>query len=383
MTRARVAFVVMDVGPVGGMERQATEVLRGLVDEGHDVTVVSRTCDLGGLGVRWKRIRTPRRPFSLAFPVWVLWASFVLARLKVDLVHVNGGIVLNKADVVTVHFCHAAYQAQFDLDERASAGRWHRLNARLVSAMVLALERWCLRASRVRRVIGISDGVAREVATSFPSLTERITVIPYGVDRDRFRPDPPARARERDRLGLADGAPLAVFVGGEWQRKGLRHVIEALAAAPTWHLVVAGLGDKERHQRLAEQHASADRVHFVGLVDPAGLYAAGDAFVFPTAYETFSLVTHEAAAAALPLLVTPVSGPDALVEPGINGWFIARSADDIARRLVQLEADPAARRRMGGAARRSTSHLTWDAARFAHLQLYRDLVEASGRGSSQ
>ena len=101
--------------------------------------------------------------------------------------------------------------------------------------------------------------------------------------------------------------------------------------------------------------------------------------MFPTAYETFSLVVHEAAAAGLPILVTRVSGPDELVAPGVNGWFVERSADEIAARLGELEADPALRQRMGTAARESVAPLTWDRVRRAHVALYAEVLESHAR----
>lgn len=387
---ARVAFVIMDVGPVGGMERQATEIVRGLVEDGHDVTVVARTCELGDVeGVRFERVPAPMRPFSLAFPIWVLWASLKVAKIDADIVHVNGAIVLNRADIMTVHFCHRAFQASFPLAERASPGRLNQINARAVSTMARWMEDWCLRSSRVGRVIGISAGVRREVERWFDLPADAVTVIPYGVDSDHFRPSPEARQRVRGELGLADEVLLAVFVGGEWERKGLRFAVEALAQRPRWHLAVAGNGNEAGYQEFGTSIGAGNRIHFVGRVDPAPLYAAGDAFVFPTAYETFSLVVHEAAAAELPIVVTRVSGPDELIEPGVSGWFVERSSHEIVEKLALMEADVNLRAQMGRAARFAVAPLTWERARRSHTALYADLTTRAeddlraGFGASQ
>lgn len=381
MTALRVAFVIMDVGPVGGMERQATEVLRGLVDEGHDVTVVARTCDLGDLeGVRFVRVPVPQRPFSVAFPLWVLLATAAVARLRADVVHVNGAIVLSRADVVTMHFCHHAYQSAFGLAERTRPGVLHRGNAWVASTLARGMEAWCLRPGRAAHVVAISEGVAREVAHWFPRRPRPPEIIPYGVDTLRFRPSPEARARVRGELGLGEQELLAVLVGGDWERKGVRQAIEALDGRAAWTLAVAGTGDRARYGAQARALGVGERVRFTGSVDPAGLYAAGDAFVLPTAYETFSLATHEAAAAGLPLLVTRVSGPDVLVAPGVNGWFVERSGPDVAARLAALEDAPALRKEMGAAARAGVLGLTWDRVRSAHAALYARIA-AGDRGA--
>ena len=44
---------------------------------------------------------------------------------------------------------------------------------------------------------------------------------------------------------------MAAFIGGDWEHKGLRHMIEALALAPGWHLAVAGRGQPGDYRQLA------------------------------------------------------------------------------------------------------------------------------------
>ncbi len=162
-----------------------------------------------------------------------------------------------------------------------------------------------------------------------------------------------------------------MFVGGDWGRKGLGIAIEALVEAPEWQLLVVGEGDRRGHEGLAERHGVGDRVRFLGREErPERTYNAADAFVFPTSYETFSLVSHEAAACGLPLLVTRVHGVDELLEPERNGWFIAREPDQVAERLRTLAADPALRRAMGEAAAQAASRYGWNLAVGGHLDLY-------------
>ena len=116
-----------------------------------------------------------------------------------------------------------------------------------------------------------------------------------------------------------------------------------------------GTGDEYRFRAIAHTSDLANRVEFLGSQpDPSPYYAAADAFVLPTAYETFSLATYEAAAAGLPLLVTRVNGVDDLLVDGESGWFIAREAHVIAERLKTLQAQPQLRERMGRRARDAT-----------------------------
>lgn len=104
-----VTIVANDVGGVGGMERQLTELVNGLLAAGDRVTVISWSCDLPPhSGLRWVRVPGPSRPFAISYP-WFLLAASVLARLRGrGILHSTGAIVLNRVDVCTVHFCHRA-----------------------------------------------------------------------------------------------------------------------------------------------------------------------------------------------------------------------------------------------------------------------------------
>jgi glycosyltransferase involved in cell wall biosynthesis len=378
VTPRTITIVVMDVGPVGGMERQLSELIHGFLDAGHHVNVISRTCDVGRSDphLRHIRVRLPRRPYALVFPIWVLLATFATWRTRGDAVHVNGGIILNRADVYTMHFCHRAYQSMASAGSLGRGSALYRLNGWVGRWYKRRLEAWALRPDRVGVIVAISAGVGRETAQEYPEVADRIRVIPYGLDHSRFRVDPPARATRRQELGLAAEDLAAVFVGGDWERKGLSTIIRALPAAQAWHLLVVGVGDRAEHERVAAKAGVADRVHFLGReMLPEQTYNAADAFVFPTAYETFSLVTHEAAACGLPLLVSKVYGVEDLLEAGVSGWFVTRDPDDIAARLTAL-VDPGLRVAMGQAAARAAASYDWRLAVTAHLALYDAQLDA-------
>jgi glycosyltransferase involved in cell wall biosynthesis len=173
-----------------------------------------------------------------------------------------------------------------------------------------------------------------------------ISVIPNGVDTRAFVRDGDIRARVRSQLGVSDSELVAMFVGVDWDRKGLQYAIEAVARVPAWRLLVVGPGEVVRYREIALRAGANGRVMFLGRKsDTAPYFAAADGFVMPTAYEAFPLVTLEATAAGLPLLVSQVSGMEELIVAGENGWFIGRDAYDIAERLRELARNRAEGRR--------------------------------------
>jgi glycosyltransferase involved in cell wall biosynthesis len=94
--------------------------------------------------------------------------------------------------------------------------------------------------------------------------------------------------------------------------------------------------------------------------------------LLPTAYETFSLVTFEAAASGLPLLVTKVNGVEDLIREGANGWFIERNPQSIRDRLREMRENPQFRRAMGAAARADSLRYSWSRVVEDYRELYLD-----------
>jgi glycosyltransferase involved in cell wall biosynthesis len=358
------------------MERQLVELVTGLRRLGHDVTVIARTCELpASEGVNFRRVIGPRRPLLLAYPWFMAVASLMVRRWRRGVVQATGAIVLNRVDVIAVHYCHQVGPASPSRDTGL-----FRAHAKAVGFMNRTAERLCFRANDSTTFVCVSEGVAGEVREHYPQLADRVVAIQNGVDTDGFTPG--IRKAEasamRAALGIGEERLVAVFVGSEWQRKGLEPLIQALALSPEWELVVAGSGDRKRYQELAASLGVGEAVHWLGVSrDVQLVYELADALVFPTSYEAFSLVTLEAAASGLPILATPVSGVRELITDGRSGFLITQEPRTIAERLTELAADPALRTRLGRAARESALEFSWEKMVAKHHELYSRLTGES------
>jgi UDP-glucose:(heptosyl)LPS alpha-1,3-glucosyltransferase len=376
-SRDSVTIVAHDVRPIGGVERQLTELVTGLVGHGHDVTVIARHIELpAGTVARSVHVRGPSRPFPIAYPWFLVAGSMATARHRRGLVHATGAIVVNRTDVVAVHLCHHAIGRLGAVPRAARSGPIWRLNAFIAALMSKAGERWALRPSRTQRVIAVSTGVGAEVAKHFPALGNAVRTIHNGVDAERFAPGQPT-AGAREAVRVAGVERVALFVGSEWAGKGLRHAIGALAHAPGWGLVVVGRGDQRGQRENARRAGVEGRVRFIGeRADLHQIYRAAHAFVLPSAYETFSLVAHEAAATALPIVVTRVHGISEVIEDGYSGWLVDEDPAAIGRCLCEIAADPAAAARMGDRARRAVLARSWSAMVEGHRAVYMELARS-------
>jgi UDP-glucose:(heptosyl)LPS alpha-1,3-glucosyltransferase len=365
-----ITIVAHDIGGPGGMERQLEALIVRLLAHGATMHVYSRTLDVPPHpSLRWRRIPGPARPFVVSYPWFAIVASLRLTRRSRGVLQTTGAIIFNRADVCTVHYVHNGPSRAVRRGSRPTP--FHRMNAVVGAAMSRVAERMIYSRTALSRIlVAVSDPLVAELTSAFPSRAASIHVIENGVDSERFRPDHGLRLQTRKELGIDNDVLLALFVGSEWGRKGVDVAIEALAAAPSWHLAVVGRGDADAARRSADALGVADRLHLVGeRSQPERYYAAADAFVLPTTYEAFPLAALEAAASALPIVATDVGALGEIVNPG-GGIFVERTAGSLAAALRQLEANPEAARAMSQRAREIAERFSWDAVATKYLDLY-------------
>ena len=196
---------------------------------------------------------------------------------------------------------------------------------------------------------------------------ESISVIYNGVDSSRYSPDNDAHYRDevRDRLSLAPGVQVVLFLGGDWPRKGLAQAIEALSllAGSGAMLLVVGPGNMVSYRNLAKRFSIEDRVIFTGPTREAWkYYAASDVFLLPSLYEPFGLSILEAMASGLAVLASRDCGAAELIHEGVDGLLIQNPRDvpAISAKLGALLKDADLRARLGRQARRKALRYPWD-----------------------
>lgn len=165
-------------------------------------------------------------------------------------------------------------------------------------------------ADRLFGTIGVYDRITvnsedtRHLYDGHPAAyRDRIVSIPHGFELKRSHLD---RDTARARLGLPVEAEIFGCAARLHPTKRLDLALRLLPSMPGRRLALAGQGaDLERLRALAAELGVADRVHFVGELQPTAIgdfLAALDVFVFPTIAETFGLAGVEAAAAGVPVV---------------------------------------------------------------------------------
>jgi glycosyltransferase involved in cell wall biosynthesis len=358
---------------IGGGERQAALLARGLQRRGHTVTVLTRRsraespAEAVEAGVRIVRIPPvgPGRRVRWGLALRMMPALHRL-RSDYDIVLVSGYRALGLPVLVAGRYLNRPVVFKADsLGElsgeyfRAGLAEWRLTPESALVRALLALRKRCLRGAAVQ--VAISDEIRNELLSQGVAPL-RIHVIPNGVDTDTFRP---ATATERSslrlRLGLPPG-PVLVYTGRLVSYKGLPMLLQAwleLSQRRPGTLVFVGEGGRDIHNcepALRESVARsglAERVRFTGAVDRVEEWLrAADLFIFPTENEAFGLSLVEAMACGLAAVTTRAGGLSDYVSDGQNACVI--EPGDVRGLTAAIEAllgDPAQATRLGQAAR--------------------------------
>jgi glycosyltransferase involved in cell wall biosynthesis len=394
----RVGLVYRNFNLGGSLERNSVLLARSLAARGVEVHCYcnprTRTLDVPGATFHDVVPVTESRA-RLGYPAEL--ASFALAatralrrnRDRYDVVDVRG-IAAWEHDVVRVHSVAKAVLRRWP----AEGGRVYRAArpraavaplTRPEVAVRRAVERLQFRPGRFSRVIAATEQVRDDVVRIHGVAPELVDVIPPPIDMERFANGAPSDVRAS--LGIASDAPVLLFVGHAFGRKGLDDAIGALPAlAPDVHLVVLGNGNPERYREQAARLGVERRVHFVGRTEePARYYRDSDVFVLPTRQERWGIPLIEAMAAGRPIVTTAAAGAASEVERNGAGVILPEaSPETLADAISALLNDPARRREMGERGREAASRFGADVQADAVLAIYERVVaeREAQRGSS-
>jgi glycosyltransferase involved in cell wall biosynthesis len=230
-----------------------------------------------------------------------------------------------QVDVAGACFCQARQLALYRSGQHrpppASATDWLKLAHRWsYAASVARVEKWFYSLPTLQRVITPSHLLARDLRDYYGLPEERVTVAHSGVDCTQFTPEARAAVRRtaRRELALGDDDFAFFLIGNNWLIKGLQAAIRALPQVPRARLLVVGLGAErpESWQRLAKRAGVAGRITFLPRrPDILFYYAAADALLAPSVYDTFAMMPLEALACGLPVILSRNTGVAELTGP--------------------------------------------------------------------
>lgn len=235
-------------------------------------------------------------------------------------------------------------------------------------------------AQRQDEIIAVSRLTADDIGTFFRASSDRVAVIPNGLDHDQFRPGSQSAARAAVCAPRTIDGPFFLYVA-RLEHPAKNHVrllaafngFKAATRSP-WQLVLAGSDWHGAETVHAEIKASpfAQDIHRLGFVSSGDLpewYRAADAFVFPSLFEGFGLPPIEAMACGCPVL-TSTRGALAETVGDAAGTLEPTDIPQMQGQLTRLANDEPWRGQLRAAGLRRAQAFNWSTNAAATLGVY-------------
>jgi UDP-glucose:(heptosyl)LPS alpha-1,3-glucosyltransferase len=296
-----------------------------------------------------------------------------------DVSHSFGNVL--GSDVISAQSCH---KAGLDLAKLRPHGSISEgTNFGIADRIRLEMERMNFAGRRYKRIIACSTRVQRELIQHYAVPESDVSVIPNGVDLDAFHPDQRAVCRQkvRERHHIGSEEFLLLFVGHEFERKGLETVLRALGRVrgEPITLLVCGGGNEAPFRTLGNRLGVSSKVVFAGSVpDVHHYFGAADAFVMPSMYEPFGLVITEAMASGIPALVSKTAGAaEDLITNGVHGLLLDDpfSEQELAEKITLLAHNGNLVSAIGAAARQRAERTGWADYVARVLDIYAEIID--------
>ena len=337
---------------VGGISRVVYDLSHKLIQEGHDITVITyRDGNVpyveDDAGVKVYRVDNYMIS-SNNFIDWILQLNFnmiakageiIAEQGNFDIIHAHDWLVASAAKtlkyayntpiVSTIHATEAGRNSGISTPEQKYINDTE----------------WML-TYESSEVIVNSNYMKNELQRLFGLPYEKINVIPNGVDLNLY--DNIERDYDFRRRYAMDNEKIILFIGRLVYEKGIQNLIAAmpkiLSSYNDAKLIIAGKGGMISELRAQVNALGlSEKVYFTGYLagkDVKKMYKCADVAVFPSTYEPFGIVAIEAMLSGNPIVVSDVGGLNEIVDHGINGMkSYCGNANSLADSILTLLYD--------------------------------------------
>ncbi len=365
VSQLKIALIAQSVDDATGLGRIASALATEYVRLGHLVHIISQRWE--ATPGNWHQVPGLSLTPAIGKLAFRLFEPSTTEKTQASVIHAFG--VGAKADVVAAQSCH---KAAVKIQASRGKGRIRRRNLGVYDRLSLADERRLFMGPRRKRIVAVSHLVRQQILEEYNLPEEAVCIIPNGVHLSRFqREKKTASANDKQRNPF-----IFLFVGNEFDRKGLQTIIEALPSL-SGHSVevhVAGNDDPAPYKRRAAELKVLDRLKFLGGVTaPESLFLKADAFLFPTHYEPFGMVIIEAMAAGIPVITSRAAGAVEDLTDGVHGLYIDDpcSAAELSRRVLMLLDNASLRESLSRNGRIAAERYAWPIIAALHIDLYK------------
>lgn len=315
-----------------------------------------------------------RKPYRLGLPEIDLSLKTTIDHTQFGLVHAhcpfssgNAALSISKNQKVPlVATFHTKYRDDFEKSVH---------NKYIAKLMVNEIIRFYEKADEVWIPMASVEDTIREYG-----FKGKLEVVGNGNDFSSNEPIEPVKKLARIDLQIQDNEVVFLFVGQLIWEKNIRMIVESLALISDLPFKMFFVGSgyaADNLKELVTELGLSSKVEFPGSISDREklkqYYAAADLFLFPSNYDTWAIVIHEAAALQTPSLLVQGSTIAGIISDNVDGFLSEDTAESYANCLRELIAHPETIRSAGLQAAKKLNR-SWESVtdevldRYQHLQ---------------
>ncbi|MEM2272887.1 MAG: glycosyltransferase family 4 protein [Candidatus Bathyarchaeia archaeon] len=329
-----------------------------------------------------------RVPIELGHPNFITWTllfnHFMEKRIadvskheKFDIIHAHDWLVA-PASISSKHYLGAPLVSTIHSTEVGRAQGLHSPDSFLIDGF----EWWLTYESK--RIIVASYAMKSEVEEHFRLPSEKIEVIPNGIDISKYEINVDRNSVKR-RLGIDPSERIVLFIGRLVPQKGVEYLIMAAPKIfdqhPEARIIIVGNGwIKDNLWNLAYSTGYSHKITFLGFLsdqDTIELTLSSDVLVVPSVYEPFGIVALEGMAAGIPVVASNVGGLAEIIEHDRTGFLAYKeSPDSIAWGVNKILSDPSYAHWLAQNAKKKVREAySWEAVAKRTVEVYKKTLE--------
>lgn len=319
-----IAFLKSNILKRGGLEKYTLRLADSFAHAGHKVTLLT---------TEWQENALASHPFKVVnlgkrVPLSFFQLLHFDRRCKQYLNEHPFDVVfgMDRNFCLQTHYragngVHAAY-----LDRRRVWDSWLKNQSFMINPLhrtLLQMERSTFESPELETLFANSHMVEKEILQYYPNVNpDKISVVHNGVEWSElqmpFEEGLSLRPKILKQLSLDPERYQFLFIGNEYERKGLSILLQALASLADKNFQLSVIG-KERNPETfvlqARELGLQDHVRFIGAVNEIKVfYSSADCLVIPSLYDPFANVTVEALAMGLYVISSSSNGGSEVID---------------------------------------------------------------------
>jgi len=357
---------------IGGAEKYCVELSEKLAQI-YNVHVFSQNIKERSVNIHFHRIplvfSKPRFLNQIFFSIY----TKLILKDEFDIVHSHD--IITHANIYTLHV------TPFKNINRYS--QFFTFSPRILS--YLLIERKMMKFAENKRLVCVSEYLAKKIKTVYPETERMIRVSLPGIHQKSISYEKKNKSL-KVKLGLKNDDFLFVFVGNSFKRKGLQSVIDAFERLDdkSLHIAVVGSGDPNSIDfNLIEIKKN---FHFLGVQkNMDDIYKDCDAIIHPTYGDTFGMAVLEAMSHKLPVIVSGSKYCGLSEKISHNEAIVIKNPSDIdelKKAIKKISKDSELRNNLSKKSFQKSQTLSWENTLKSTVEIYNEfLIEEQKRSN--